>query len=154
MNLTPENRPALYRALIRNSNDSGFVLHNHIRITRLDDCYAEGELDICPESLNRWGFVHGGCLVSLADTVGGVAATTTGRSTVTLNNTFNFLRPASGTKIKCTARAVKVGRTVAVFRCTLTDDREREVANGDFTFFFTAADLGRLLENVPEESAD
>lgn len=152
MELTPENRPELYRALMNNANNiRGFVRHNNIRITKLEELYAEGELTITPDSLNRWGFVHGGCLVSLADTVGGVAATTTGKSTVTLNNTFNFLRPAGGSRIRCVGRAVKVGKTIAVFRCTLTDDREREVANGDFTFYFTGDSLDRLLENAPEE---
>lgn len=151
MDITPENRPDVYRALVNNSNNiRGFVRHNNIHVTKLGERYAEGELIVTPDSLNRWGFVHGGCLVSLADTVGGVAATTTGKSTVTLNNTFNFLRPATGSKIKCVAEAVKVGRTIAVFRCTLTDDREREVANGDFTFFFTGDDLAKLLENAPE----
>ncbi len=152
MELTPENRSEVYRALMNNSNNiRGFVRHNNIRITRLEEHYAEGELTVTEASLNRWGSVHGGCLVALADTVGGVAATTTGKSTVTLSNTFNFLRPASGARIKCTAQAVKVGKTIAVFRCTLTDDRERVVANGDFTFFFTGDNLDKLLENATEE---
>lgn len=152
MELTPENRPEVYRALMNNVNNvRGFVRYNNIRITRLEEHCAEGELTVTEDSLNRWGFVHGGCLVALADTVGGVAATAAGKSTVTLNNTFNFLRPASGSTIKCTAQAVKVGKTIAVFRCTLADDWGRTVANGDFTFFFTSDSLDKLLENAPEQ---
>lgn len=152
MELTPENRPMVYRAIMDNANNvRSFNRHNNIRITRLEEHYAEGELTVTPDSLNRWGFVHGGCLFSLADTVGGVAATTEGKSTVTLDCGFHFLRPANGSKIKCAARAVKVGQTVAVFRCTLTDDQDCTVAEGDFTFYFTGSSLDRLLENVPEE---
>lgn len=155
MDLTPENLQELCRAIMNNSNNThGYVRHSGIRITKLEPGRAEGELTVCRDNLNRWGVVHGGCLVTLADTVAGAAATATGKGTVTLNNTFNFLRPGTGAKIHCTAEEVKIGRTIAVFRCTLTDEEGRIVATGDFTFFFNGRSIDYLLANAPEEPVD
>ena len=37
-----------------------FTVHNHIRVTDLQDGEARVELTLQPESLNRWGTAHGG----------------------------------------------------------------------------------------------
>ena len=115
-----------------------FSLHNHIRITALyEDGTAMGELTIHPESLNPYGIVHGGCLATLADTVGGTGVhTATGRDCVTVNYAFSFLRPALGTnrKLYCKAVPEKLGGRLCVYRQTITDDNGVEVANGNFTF--------------------
>lgn len=141
------NRQEFYQMLMNNTNNvRSYVRYSGIRITRVDELYCEGELTVTPDVLNRWGVVHGGCLATLADTVSGVASCTTGRRAVTLNYGFNFLRPATGARIRCTARAVKSGRTVAVLRCLLTDDRDETVASGEFTFFFTGEEIGQLPE--------
>ena len=155
MDLTPENRRTLYRAIMNNSNNTrGYVRHSGIRITHVEEGRAEGELTVSRDSLNRWGVVHGGCLATLADTVAGAAAFATGRGVVTLSSTFNFLRPGAGDKIHCTAETVKMGKTIAVFRCTLTDGEGRTVATGDFTFFFNGKPVDFLLNNAPEEPVD
>lgn len=117
----------------------GFSSHNGITVTSVKDGVGEGELAITPQSLNPMGIVHGGCLASLADTVAGVAAAAgQGRSGVTVNYCFNFLRPAKGTgkKIYCRADPHKMGRTLSVYAVSLTDDSGKEVAAGTFTFFF------------------
>ena len=116
-----------------------FSIHNHISVTRLlKDGSAEGELEVGPESLNIYGVVHGGCLATLADTVGGSAVfAATGHYCVTVNYAFNFLRRAEGInqKIRCRATPEKLGRTLCVSHVSLTDDQGVEVANGNFTFF-------------------
>lgn len=123
-----------------------FSAHNNIRITAVyTDGSAEGELTVTPQSLNPHGIVHGGCLATLADTVGGWAASASRfRNCVTVNYAFNFLRPAKGTnrKIYCEAVPEKLGATLCVYRLTLTDDEGVEVANGNFTFF--------LMDSRPE----
>lgn len=113
----------------------GFAGYNGIVITHVADGRAEGALTITPSSLNPRGHVHGGCLVSLADTVAGTAAHSLGRGWVTLSAAFNYFRPGVGTRLICRAEPQKVGRTVAVYDTTLTDDQERLVATGCFTFY-------------------
>lgn len=116
----------------------GFSTFADILVTEAIEGGAQGELTIMRHSLNPLGIVHGGCLATLADTVAGVAVyVATGSMCVTVNYTLNFLRPALGTgeKIYCRAMPEKLGRTLCVYRVSLTDDGGGEVAVGTFTFF-------------------
>lgn len=131
--------------VIKTINSTGFTYHNGIRITKLELDHCEGELDVTPECLNPLGIVHGGCLAALADTVGGMAALSRGKGTVTVNYGFSFLRQARGTKIKCVAEPEKIGKSISVFRCTLTDDEDKLVASGQFTFNMIDLDLTKDL---------
>ncbi|WP_297720974.1 PaaI family thioesterase [Intestinimonas sp.] len=118
-----------------------FSSYNHIQITELyEDGTAVGALTVHPDSLNPYGIVHGGCLATLADTVGGSGVlAATGRPCVTVNYAFNFLRPAKGENrhIFCRAQPEKLGQTLCVYHLVLTDDNGVEVANGNFTFYLT-----------------
>ena len=96
---------------------------------------AVGVLEVQPSSLNPMGIVHGGALVTLADTVCGTAAFTTGHMCVTLDCSMQYLAPASGARITCTATPRKLGKTVLVYEAVLTDDTGRTVATGVYTFF-------------------
>lgn len=116
------------------NNPDQFAGLNHIAVTVIAEDYAEGELTVTAQSCNVYNIVHGGCLAALADTVAGSAVASRGRNCVTINYGMNFLSPATGTKIKCVARPRKVGKTICVYHCLLTDDKGRTVAAGDFTF--------------------
>ena len=98
---------------------------------------AEGELISRPETRNPMGVVHGGALFTLADTVAGTAAFTTGRNCVTLDSSMQFLSAARGDKVRCVAKPKKAGRTIMVYEISITDSEERLVATGIFTFFAT-----------------
>lgn len=115
----------------------GYAKHSGITITKVDKDYCEGILTITPDSCNYLGIVHGGCLATLADTVAGVAACSSGRGTVTINYGFSFLRPATGKTIRCVAEPEKVGKQITVFRCSLYNEEEKMVASGQFTFYMT-----------------
>ena len=116
-----------------------YAAYNHMKVTDIfDDGSAVGELTVCPESLNPHGIIHGGCLASLADTVGGWAVYfATGKPSVTVNYAFSFLRPALGTNKKLYCRAVpeKLGGRLCVYRQIITDEEGVEAANGNFTFY-------------------
>lgn len=120
----------------------------HIHVTDVYDGIGEGVLEVTPQSLNPLGIIHGGCLATLADTVAGMAAACTSGKPfcVTVNYALNFLRPALATnkQIHCIAKPRKLGRTLCVYEIALTDDQEKIVATGDFTFF---TDIG----NMPTE---
>ena len=76
-----------YSKLLELVNTSGcFAPANHMYVTELrPDHSAVGVLEVQPSSLNPMGIVHGGALVTLADTVCGTAAFTTGHMCVTLD---------------------------------------------------------------------
>lgn len=126
-----------YSKLLELVNTSGcFAPANHMYVTELrPDHSAVGVLEVQPSSLNPMGIVHGGALVTLADTVCGTAAFTTGHMCVTLDCSMQYLAPASGARITCTATPRKLGKTVLVYEAVLTDDTGRTVATGVYTFF-------------------
>lgn len=149
MEMNEQQRQAHYEKLINYINTArGYVRHSNIRVTKVEQDYCEGELTITPDVCNYLGIVHGGCLATLADSVAGVAACSSGRGTVTINYGFSFLRPATGKVIKCVAEPEKVGRKVSVFRCSLTNDEGELVASGQFTFYMTGPlDMTKFEQN-------
>ena len=125
-----------YSKLLERVNQAGtFSTNSRICVTRIEQGCAEGVLHADESSLNPNGIVHGGCLVTLADTVCGTAAFTTGHMCVTLDCSMQYLAPASGARITCTATPRKLGKTVLVYEAVLTDDTGRTVATGVYTFF-------------------
>ena len=122
------------------NQDGSFPSHARCRMISLTpEGVAVGELDVLPEVLNVWGIVHGGALATLADTISGCGAVAaTGWGSVTVSYSMNFLRPATGTKITCTARPVKLGKHLCVMRAELTNDRGELVADSELTFSLTA----------------
>ena len=66
--------------------------------------------------------MHGGCIFTLADTIGGSAALTHGVKVVTLDSTIHYLKPALHTeKLIAEAREIKYGSTVAVYEVSITN---------------------------------
>lgn len=112
-----------------------FASANHIRVVRVAQDYAETELTVVPESMNPLGFVHGGCLFTLADITAGSVVRTRGTHCVTLNSSVNFLRSAKGAKIRGIGRMVRCGKTVAVCDIRLLDENDQEVFTGTFTYY-------------------
>ena len=136
-----------YSKLLARVNESGcFAPHNHIYVTELrDDHSASGVLEIQPSSLNPLGIVHGGALVTLADTHEPAFLLLYARTCVTLDCSMQYLAPAKGARIFCTATPKKLGRTVQVYDAALTDETGRLVASGTYTFFAVGpADLDHI----------
>ena len=65
----------------------------------------------------------------------GCCACARGRSCVTSGSSMEFLRPADGDRITCTAVPKKEGQTLSVIQVELRNGAEALVATGTFTFF-------------------
>ena len=111
-----------------------FSYENGIVVTHIEPGLTRGELHAGPDSINPHGMIHGGAMATLADTVGGCCACSTGGSCVTANSTMEFLRPALG-DLFCEATPKKLGRQLSVIQIVITDTRGKTVATGTFTFF-------------------
>lgn len=75
--------------------------------------------------------IHGGVISTLIDIAGDYAvAAVVGGGVPTIDLRIDYLRPAVGTDLTAKARAVKVGRTVAVADVEVFDDQGRMVAAG------------------------
>ena len=87
----------LYDYLKRRVEDAdGFIKHLHLSFTELSKGNVAAEIEVGDELLNPMGTVHGGCLFSICDTVGGTAAMTYGSIVTTTMATISYIRPAGG----------------------------------------------------------
>jgi uncharacterized protein (TIGR00369 family) len=71
------------------------------------------------------GVLHGGALMTLADSLGGLCAYLNlpdSAATATISSSTNFLRPVRGGQVHAASRPVHVGRSVIVVQTELRDD--------------------------------
>src|SRR3954464_15517359 len=84
-----------------------------------------------PERCTAGGFLHGGALMTLADSAGGVCAylnLPNGATTATVESKTNFLRPVTAGAVEAVARPVNVGRRLILVQTELRDAEGRLVA--------------------------
>lgn len=111
-----------------------FSYENGIVVTHIEPGLARGELHAGPNSINPHGMIHGGAMATLADTVGGCCACSTGGNCVTASSSMEFLRPALG-DLFCEATPKKLGNKLSVIQIVITNTQGKAVATGTFTFF-------------------
>jgi 1,4-dihydroxy-2-naphthoyl-CoA hydrolase len=76
------------------------------------------------------GILHGGALMSLADTAGAICAILNlpdGAGTATVESKTNFFRAVRGGVARATARPLHVGRSFIVVQTDVEDDRGKRV---------------------------
>jgi 1,4-dihydroxy-2-naphthoyl-CoA hydrolase len=89
---------------------------------------VRGSLAWSPERCSTGGVLHGGAIVSLADTVGAVCAVLNlppGAGTATVDSATHFFRGVRGGTLHATARPLHVGRSFITVRTDLADDAGR-----------------------------
>lgn len=87
-----------------------------------------GELALTSELGNFAGTMHGGALMSLADTIGSTCAFLNlppNTYTTTTDSSTRFLRPISDGMATATARPLRVGRTSIIVEVEIRDDTGR-----------------------------
>lgn len=89
-------------------------------------------LDWRPELTQPAGLLHGGAIMTLADTAGGslsyVNLPPGSEGTSTIESKINFLAAVHSGTVTATARVLKAGRSVVVVETEVTDDSGRLVA--------------------------
>ena len=84
-----------------------------------------------PQLCTSAGILHGGALMSLADTTGALVAflgLTEGQTTATITSTTQMFRPVSAGTVRAVALPLNRGRTTATVQTSLYDDTGRLVA--------------------------
>lgn len=138
---------------LKEIRNMGFIKDIGIVLTELREGYAKGELLLQPKHMNPIGSVHGGVLFTMADTVGGAAATSRGRYVTTVSGNMNYLRPAMNCKcIVGESREVKIGKNMCVYEVMITDDAGKEIALATMTYYYlreiTEADLNGISDSL------
>lgn len=133
-----------YEKIISTRNNfDGFTMINGIKIVKVSEGYAQGEIEINKNHLNISGGVHGGCIFSLADTTAGAAVWSRGNKATTSNSNISFLRAAFGVKkLIATAKEIKYGKNLMVYDVDINDENDRLIAKASITYF----NLGKKLE--------
>ena len=123
----------------------GFAREIGIELMEAKDGHAKMKIDINEKHRNPIGSVHGGCLFSLADTVAGVALSTTGVGCTTLSAHTTYIKAAMMDKSRVLygeATPIRIGRKIAVYQVDITDDQGQEISSIKFEYF--------IMSQLPE----
>jgi uncharacterized protein (TIGR00369 family) len=88
-------------------------------------------LDWAPHLCTSGGILHGGVLMSLADTAGALVTflgLPEGKTTATITSTSHMFRPVSGGMVRAVAVPVHRGRTTVTAETSVFDAEDRLVA--------------------------
>ena len=92
---------------------------------------VRGHLEWAPERCTAGGVLHGGALMTLADSLGAVCAFLNlpeGSQTTTISSSTAFMRAIREGEVRGVARPLHAGRTVIVVETELSDAAGRRVA--------------------------
>lgn len=92
---------------------------------------VHGRLPWSAERCTAGGILHGGALLTLADSLGGICAYLNlppGRRTVTLESKSNFIRGVREGQVEGTARPLHAGRTTILVETRVVDGEGRLVS--------------------------
>jgi uncharacterized protein (TIGR00369 family) len=93
---------------------------------------VRGGLQWAPERCTAGGVLHGGALMGLADSLGGLCAYLNlpegATGTATVESKTNFFRGVREGRVTAVAKPLHVGRTFIVVQTDLRDDQGRHVA--------------------------
>ena len=92
---------------------------------------VRGRLDWAPERCTAGGVMHGGALMTLADTLGATCAFLNlppGASTTTIESKTNFFRAVRKGTARATSTPLHVGRSVVVVQTDVRDDDGQRIA--------------------------
>jgi uncharacterized protein (TIGR00369 family) len=95
---------------------ANFIRDLEIRLDKFAEGICETSLVVQERLLQQHGFIHGGVIATMADhTAGGAARSVSGdKDVLTVEFKINYLRPAIGDRLRCTASVLRAGKTVIV----------------------------------------
>jgi 1,4-dihydroxy-2-naphthoyl-CoA hydrolase len=108
-----------------------FAEHVGIEIVEADKTRVVGRIKLGPHHSNGRNRVHGGAIMTLADTLGAVATVLNlppDAATTTLESKTNFLAAARGEYLIGESTPLHVGRRTMVWQTTIRDTDSRRVA--------------------------
>ena len=114
----------------------GFIAKTGIELLEIEPGYAKGRIKLDDSCNNPMGYVHGGCLFTLADTVAGHGAIAYGKPVTTMSAEIHFLNPAKNTEyIEAEAKVIRNGGTTAIFDVMIRNDKNRDICKLTMTFY-------------------
>ena len=96
-----------------------------LRMVAAEEGRVTFELDAGPQHASPPGTLHGGILCDLADAAMGCAVVSVleeGASFATVELKINFLKPVWNARLTAVGATIKVGRTLTLCECRITDE--------------------------------
>jgi acyl-CoA thioesterase len=125
----------------RNESD-GFINDLGLIITKIDNGSAQGKIKMTKKHGNPIGSIHGGCLFSIADTLGGVAATSKGRIVTTVDGDIHYLNAAFvGDELFAEAKEIKTGKTLAVMYVKIYNQDKKLLTTSTMTYYYMSKEM-------------
>ncbi len=119
-----------------------------ITIDEVGDDYLTGSMPVDHRTRQSMGILHGGASVTLAETLGSLAANfcvdLTRYVAVGMQINSNHLRPATTGRVVGTARPVHLGRRTQVWRIDIENDRNQLIATS--TLSMAVVERDRILQ--------
>lgn len=113
-----------------------------LELLEIDEGYAKGRIKFAPNFKNVHGGLHGGCSYALGDTLSGVASSTFGNYTTTINGSINYLKAIRDTEyVYGESRVVRQGGTIGVYNVNITNDAGEVLATGTYTYYRTSTPI-------------
>jgi 1,4-dihydroxy-2-naphthoyl-CoA hydrolase len=107
-----------------------------IHVTHAEPRRVAGTLTMQPQLSQPYGYIHGGALMTLMDTVAGMASALNlapGEGFLTVEFKINFLRSVREGRVQAEATAVHIGRRTHVWQVTSHDEQGRQLALATLT---------------------
>ncbi len=117
----------------------GFAVTCGLELDTVEFGKTTGHCVLKPELLNPYGYVHGGAIDTIMDTLGGMTASGAAdppRYVVTRSVEAHYLRPVLGRVMRGEARVVKAGKQTCLIRAEVFDEEDRLCAEGLLEFFY------------------
>jgi uncharacterized protein (TIGR00369 family) len=108
-----------------------FAEHVGIEVLEADPERVVGRIVLGPQHSNGGDRVHGGAIMSLADTLGAIGTVLNlpgGTATTTIESKTNFLAAGRGQELIGEALPLHIGRNTMVWQTTVRDGEARRVA--------------------------
>ncbi len=108
-----------------------FAEHVGVEVLEAETERVLGRIVLGPQHSNGSGRVHGGAIMSLADTLGAIGTVLNlprGSATTTIESKTNFLAAGRGQELVGEALPLHVGRNTMVWQTTIRDSEGRRVA--------------------------
>jgi 1,4-dihydroxy-2-naphthoyl-CoA hydrolase len=107
-----------------------------LRVTHAEPQRVTGEITVRTDLTQPYGYIHGGALMTLMDTVAGMASALSvgpGEGFLTVEFKINFLRSVRKGRVIAEATAVHVGRRTHVWQVTAHDEQGHQLALATLT---------------------
>ena len=117
-------------------NGEGFFHHNEYHLENIGEDYVELKANLNPNSMNPYGFAHGGLIFGLGDTAMGFLANLHGGASVTLNANISYLKKGVGEYLLARAEMVQCGRSVCFLKANIYNDKNDLIAVMESAYHF------------------